>query len=120
MWAWHLHESNQDLELVDERLQSEFNEEEARRVIGIAFLCTQTSLRQRPAMSRVISMLSGDSEVETVVSKPAYLTDLKFDDATFGSNETCTSKKRNSSVGTGIPTDELPLNASKFIPSDII
>ncbi|GAB4836659.1 hypothetical protein Ancab_001571 [Ancistrocladus abbreviatus] len=119
--AWHLHESNQDLELVDERLQSEFNEEEVRRVIGIALLCTQTSLVQRPAMSRVISMLSGDSEVETVVSRPAYLTDLKFDDATFESNETRTSKGRNSSAGTSMPTDEdqSPLNASKFILSDI-
>ncbi|MCI42843.1 LRR receptor-like kinase, partial [Trifolium medium] len=31
-------------------------------------------------MSRVVAMLSGDIEVNTVTSRPGYLTDWKFDD----------------------------------------
>lgn len=53
-----------------------------KRVIGIALLCTQTSPLQRPSMSRVVAMLSGDTDVSREVSKPGYLTDWKFDDTT--------------------------------------
>ena len=64
---------------MDDRL-SEFNEEEVKRVVGIALLCTQTSPTLRPSMSRVVAMLSGDIEVSTVTSKPGYLSDWKFED----------------------------------------
>ncbi|KAI9086892.1 hypothetical protein K1719_031053 [Acacia pycnantha] len=79
-WAWQLHEQNNIVELADPRLSSDFNEEEFKRIVGIALLCTQTSPLSRPAMSRVVAMLSGDMEVSTVTSKPGYLTDWKFDD----------------------------------------
>ncbi|KAK8527046.1 hypothetical protein V6N12_054274 [Hibiscus sabdariffa] len=87
-WAWHLHEKDREVELADSSL-SEFDEEEMKRVIGIALLCTQTSPTQRPAMSRVVAMLSGDTEVSRVVSKPGYLTEWKFDDdeSSFVSND---------------------------------
>ncbi|GMJ02871.1 hypothetical protein like AT1G56130 [Hibiscus trionum] len=87
-WAWHLHEKDLEVELADSSL-SEFDEEEMKRVIGIALLCTQTSPMQRPAMSRVVAMLSGDTEVSRVASKPGYLTEWKFDDdeSSFVSNE---------------------------------
>ncbi|KAK9949627.1 hypothetical protein M0R45_005144 [Rubus argutus] len=80
-WAWQLHEKKLEGELVDSRL-SAFNEEEAKRIIKIGLLCTQTSPMLRPSMSRVVGMLSGDMEVTTVTSKPGYLTDWKFDDKT--------------------------------------
>ncbi|KAL9666456.1 hypothetical protein QQ045_000788 [Rhodiola kirilowii] len=79
-WVWEMHESDRDLDLVDPRL-SEFNVEEVKRVIGIALLCTQTSPAMRPAMSRVVAMLSGDAGVNPVLSKPMYLTDGKFTDS---------------------------------------
>lgn len=78
-WAWHLYENGLDIELVDKRLKV-YNKDEVKRVIEIAFLCTQTSPGQRPAMSRVLAMLSGDVEVGTIPSKPTYLTDWAFDD----------------------------------------
>ncbi|GKV40191.1 hypothetical protein SLEP1_g47860 [Rubroshorea leprosula] len=80
-WAWHLHENNREVELVDSNIL-EFDEEEVKRVIGVALLCTQTSPMQRPSMSRVVAMLSGDTEVSRVTSKPGYLTDWRFDDIT--------------------------------------
>ncbi|KAK0596094.1 hypothetical protein LWI29_012761 [Acer saccharum] len=80
-WAWNLHENNRQVELVDSRLP-EFNEEEVKRMIGVALLCTQTLPSLRPPMSRVVAMLCGDIEVSTVTTKPGYLTDWKYDDTT--------------------------------------
>ncbi|XP_020535941.1 probable LRR receptor-like serine/threonine-protein kinase At1g56130 isoform X2 [Jatropha curcas] len=78
-WAWHLYENNCTMELVDYRL-SEFSEEEVKRLIGVALLCTQTSPNLRPSMSRVVAMLSGDIEVSSVTSRPKYMLHWKFDD----------------------------------------
>ncbi|KAJ8751922.1 hypothetical protein K2173_000668 [Erythroxylum novogranatense] len=66
-WAWHLHENNREVELVDSIL-TEFEEEELKRAVGVALLCTQTSPLLRPSMSRVIAMLSGDTEVSSMVA----------------------------------------------------
>ncbi|KAG9146798.1 hypothetical protein Leryth_005121 [Lithospermum erythrorhizon] len=80
-WAWQLHESGQELELLDQNLRT-FNKDEVKRVIGVALLCTQASPGLRPPMSRVVAMLSGDIEVAVVTTRPGYLTDWKFDDTT--------------------------------------
>ncbi|KAH9604910.1 hypothetical protein KSS87_017043 [Heliosperma pusillum] len=90
-WAWHLHENSQDVDLVDKRL-SEFNEEEVRRVISVALLCTQTSPGHRPTMSRALAMLTGSIEVGTITSKPTYLADWTFDDSSFMTSDTESSK----------------------------
>jgi len=44
------------MEIVDPKLQSEFNKEEAERMIKAALLCTNASPSLRPAMSEVVSM----------------------------------------------------------------
>ncbi|KAK4588891.1 hypothetical protein RGQ29_019772 [Quercus rubra] len=80
-WAWTLHENNQSLRLVDPTL-SEFDENEAARVIAVSLLCTQASPNMRPPMSRVVAMLAGDIEIGIVTSKPSYLTDWNFKDIT--------------------------------------
>ena len=59
---------------------SEFDADEARRVIRVALLCTQTSPLARPSMSRVVAMLSGDAEVSNEISRPGYFANWKFDD----------------------------------------
>ncbi|KAI3754021.1 hypothetical protein L2E82_26108 [Cichorium intybus] len=89
-WAWKLHEANCELELVDEEL-SEFDENEVRRVMRVALLCTQTLSTQRPSMSRVVAMLSGDLEVSGVINRPEYLTYFEFDDSTTFKSATPTS-----------------------------
>ncbi|KAF3450169.1 hypothetical protein FNV43_RR06249 [Rhamnella rubrinervis] len=81
-WAWTLHENKQSLGLVDPRL-TEFDEDEATRIIGVALLCTQASPMMRPAMSRVVAMLTGDIEMDTRdISKPSYITDWNYKDVT--------------------------------------
>ncbi|KAK4803550.1 hypothetical protein SAY86_003367 [Trapa natans] len=76
-WTWNLREQNRELELVDPRI-SDFNREEAKRMIDIGVLCTQTSPMRRPAMSRVVAMLVEDVEVPVVTTRPGYLTDWKY------------------------------------------
>ncbi|BFG28329.1 hypothetical protein CerSpe_146030 [Prunus speciosa] len=83
-WAWTLHENNQSLGLVDPRL-TEFDENDATRLIKVALLCTQASPMMRPSMSRVVAILSGDIEASTVMSKPSYLADWDFKDVTTSS-----------------------------------
>ncbi|BFG28327.1 hypothetical protein CerSpe_146010 [Prunus speciosa] len=96
-WAWTLHEKDQSLGLVDPRL-TEFDENDATRLIKAALLCTQASPMMRPSMSRVVAMLSGDIEASTVMSKPSYLTDWNFKDVTTSSflvDDDTSSTERN-------------------------
>ncbi|XP_030471625.2 probable LRR receptor-like serine/threonine-protein kinase At1g56140 [Syzygium oleosum] len=106
-WAWNLHEINRVVEIVDSRL-SEFHGEEAKRMVAIALLCTQTSPALRPPMSRVVAMLSGDIEVPAVSTRPGYLTDWRFDDTTSFLTENTdmsTDKSPHNPASTAITVD---------------
>ncbi|CAL2261947.1 unnamed protein product [Prunus armeniaca] len=83
-WAWTLHEKDQSLGPVDPRL-TEFDENDATRLIKAALLCTLASPMMRPSMSRVVAVISVDIEASTVMSKPSYLTDWDFKDVTTSS-----------------------------------
>lgn len=117
-WAWQLHENNHEIELVDSRL-SEFSEEEARRMIGVALLCTQTSPTLRPPMSRAVAMLSGDIEVSRVTTKPGYLTDWKFNDASSFMSEN-SHFNSSTSISMAADADRSPVTATKTKIHEII
>ena len=106
--AWNLHEQDRELELVDPEL-SKFDEEEVRRIIGMALLCTQTSPGIRPSMSRVVAMLSGDADVSTEISRPGYLADWKYNDVSSLMSDIATkgtdSSFYDSSASTSIVAD---------------
>ncbi|GLT87777.1 hypothetical protein SLE2022_058390 [Rubroshorea leprosula] len=108
-WAWHLYENNREVELLDSNIL-ESDEEEVKNVIGVALLCTQTIPMQRPSMSRVVAMLSGDTEVSRVTSKPGYLTGWKFDDTTSSMSDQPTraadSSHHTTSTSTSMVADE--------------
>ncbi|XP_072961941.1 probable LRR receptor-like serine/threonine-protein kinase At1g56130 isoform X1 [Typha angustifolia] len=95
-WAWQLYESKCALQMVDAKLQS-YDKEEATRVIGVALLCTQASPLQRPSMSRVVAMLTGDIEVSEVKTRPSYLTEWQFKEITssFASDLSGTSTQQS-------------------------
>ncbi|KAL6329521.1 hypothetical protein AAG906_021529 [Vitis piasezkii] len=116
-WAWQLHETNREIELVDSRL-SEFSEEEARRMIGVALLCTQTSPRLRPPMSRVMAMISGDIEVSRVTTRPGYLTDWKFNDVSSFMSEN--SDLNSPSISMEVDRDCSPLTVNTTELQEII
>ncbi|GMY37755.1 probable LRR receptor-like serine/threonine-protein kinase At1g07650 isoform X1 [Fagus crenata] len=62
-WALVLQQRGNLMELVDPKLGSEFNKEEAIRMIKVALLCTNPSPALRPKMSAVVSMLEGRTAV---------------------------------------------------------
>ena len=66
-------------------------------------------------MSRVVAMLSGDAEVNTVTSKPGYLTDWKFDDVT--SSFLCDIQTEGMVDGDTTPYNSTP-STSTFVNPD--
>ncbi|KAL8255588.1 hypothetical protein R6Q59_030655 [Mikania micrantha] len=122
-WAWSLYESNRQLELIDPSLSS-FNEQEATRMIGVALLCVQASPTLRPTMSRVISMLSGDVEVNPITTKPSYLTDWDFNDITNtfcdeepvpSGNTSMMTATTNTTTSTGVESMSSPIMLSEVM-----
>jgi hypothetical protein len=63
------------MEIVDPKLQSEFNKEEAERMIKLALLCTNASPSLRPAMSEVVSMLEGQTNIQEMILDPSIYGD---------------------------------------------
>lgn len=59
------------MDLVDPKLGSEFNKEEANRMIKVALLCTNPSQALRPGMSEVVSMLEGRTAVHELIMDPS-------------------------------------------------
>ncbi|KAL7612870.1 hypothetical protein Lser_V15G06978 [Lactuca serriola] len=57
--AWNLFESGTQMNLMDNKLDpSEYETEDAMKIIEIALLCTQPTVAARPAMSEVVTLLS--------------------------------------------------------------
>ncbi|KAL9260171.1 putative LRR receptor-like serine/threonine-protein kinase [Drosera capensis] len=75
-WAMWLRQKGDLMDLVDPRLSSDYNKEEALRMIKIALLCTDPSPALRPSMSAVVSMLQGDLSVHATTGEEgtAYTT----------------------------------------------
>ncbi|KAK9062112.1 hypothetical protein SSX86_019297 [Deinandra increscens subsp. villosa] len=60
--AWNLYDSGMHLKLVDDTLDpSEYEPEEAKRMVEIALMCTQPTVSARPAMSEVVTLISEKS-----------------------------------------------------------
>ncbi|GKV53169.1 hypothetical protein SLEP1_g59707 [Rubroshorea leprosula] len=68
-------ESGNLMELVDPRLGTEFNKEEAIRMTNVALLCTNPSPALRPIMSAVVSMLEGKTHVPELILDPTIFGD---------------------------------------------
>uniref|UniRef100_A0A453GAU8 Protein kinase domain-containing protein n=1 Tax=Aegilops tauschii subsp. strangulata TaxID=200361 RepID=A0A453GAU8_AEGTS len=119
--AWHLHESQRTLELIDSKL-AEFDEEEAPRLINVALLCTMGLPQRRPAMSKVVSMLTADMEVTDVdaTMRPSYVPEWQlssFSNSYFSGSGSSVQQSSGSQVSAssssskkpGIHRDTLPL-----------
>ncbi|XP_024015689.1 probable leucine-rich repeat receptor-like serine/threonine-protein kinase At3g14840 [Eutrema salsugineum] len=63
-WVHVLREQNKLMEVVDPRLGTDYNREEAMTMIQIGILCTSQVPSDRPSMSTVVSMLEGHSTVD--------------------------------------------------------
>ncbi|KAG5235128.1 LRR receptor serine/threonine-protein kinase [Salix suchowensis] len=74
-WAFVLQKKGNLMEVVDPKLQSEFNKEEAERMIKLALLCINASPSLRPAMSEAASMLEGQTSIPEMISDPSIYGD---------------------------------------------
>ncbi|KAJ7968796.1 GPCR kinase [Quillaja saponaria] len=74
-WALVLQQKANLVELVDPKLGSNFNKEEAVRMIKVALLCTNPSPAVRPIMSSVVSMLEGQTTVHELITDPSIYND---------------------------------------------
>lgn len=114
-WAWSLHEKDNDLDILDPKLEFEdVNREEAMRMMNVAFICTQVNPTLRPSMSRVIAILIGDMKIDTLLERPSYMRDWQFDDlstvpstasiTTFGSQITSNQTPPTTSLAADSPS----------------
>ncbi|XP_058103388.1 uncharacterized protein LOC131246945 [Magnolia sinica] len=74
-WAYALQERGSLMALVDPKLGLEFNKKEAIAMINVALLCTNASPVLRPAMSAVVSMLEGRSDVQDLIPNSSFSRD---------------------------------------------
>lgn len=74
-WAFVLQQKGSLLTLVDPNLGSEFNKDEALRMIKVALLCTNPSPALRPTMSSVVSMLKGRTNIQELIMSPGTYID---------------------------------------------
>ncbi|KAM7505866.1 hypothetical protein LguiB_004770 [Lonicera macranthoides] len=78
-WACNLQKDGNLEELLDERLGSKVNKEEAEKMVKIALLCTNASPSLRPIMSEVVNMLEGKISIPEIIPEPStYTEDLRF------------------------------------------
>uniref|UniRef100_A0A0E0M044 non-specific serine/threonine protein kinase n=1 Tax=Oryza punctata TaxID=4537 RepID=A0A0E0M044_ORYPU len=67
-WACVLHERGNLLELVDPELGSDYSPEEALLMLNVALLCTNAAPTLRPKMSKVVSLLEGNTPLQPFLS----------------------------------------------------
>ncbi|KAL4578533.1 hypothetical protein LXL04_014657 [Taraxacum kok-saghyz] len=73
--AWELYESGIHIELVDTTLDpNQYEEENVKKMIELALMCTQSPATLRPNMSEVVLMLSSERSLgERQMSRPTFL-----------------------------------------------
>ncbi|XP_052196769.1 cysteine-rich receptor-like protein kinase 2 [Diospyros lotus] len=72
--AWKLYDSDMHLKLVDSTLDpNEYREEDVKKVIEIALMCTQSPVSLRPTMSEVVLLLSERSMEFRRPTKPTFI-----------------------------------------------
>jgi serine/threonine protein kinase len=63
-WVKRLQRENKLDQLVDSKLQKQYDHQEVEALIQVALLCTQMSPTERPRMVEVVRMLEGDGLAE--------------------------------------------------------
>ncbi|KAM7460847.1 hypothetical protein LguiA_028968 [Lonicera macranthoides] len=101
--AWKLYENDMHLNLVDETLDpNEYTPEEAKKIIEIALMCTQSPVSLRPNMSEVVVSLSSDQFLD---GKPTNRSSLVDSERRVLGNTTSTSSTSNNTNATASFTE---------------
>ncbi|RWR96264.1 Protein kinase domain-containing protein [Cinnamomum micranthum f. kanehirae] len=117
-WACVLQERGSLIEMIDPKLGSEFNKEEAIGMITIALLCTNSSSTLRPTMSAVVSMLEGRTDAQSHISVPNLSSENLDIKAIRSHHQQIHSQEQNQSQSQSISIDE-PQTVSSASASDL-
>ncbi|KAF8783724.1 hypothetical protein HU200_000156 [Digitaria exilis] len=100
--TWIYYEQGDLEKIIDSSLGDDLDVAQACRFLKIGLLCTQDVTRHRPDMSKVVAMLTGETDVESErISKPAIISDfmdLKVRSMRKPTNELTTSSTFLSSL----------------------
>ncbi|KAL9346468.1 hypothetical protein Peur_061321 [Populus x canadensis] len=118
-WAHVLQKKGNLMEIVDPKLQSEFNKEEAERMIKAALLCTNASPSLRPAMSEVVSMLEGQTSIQEVTSDPSIYGDDLYSKRLKGHYQQVTDQSLKSTQDLFPPSDKSWIGNSSTSAHDL-
>ncbi|KAI8031382.1 Cysteine-rich receptor-like protein kinase 2 [Camellia lanceoleosa] len=95
--AWKLYEDDMHLRLVDESMDTnEYREEEVKKVIEIALICTQSPVSVRPTMSEVVVMLVSERSME--LTRPTRPTLIDNDKKIRGETTTSTGSSTSNAT----------------------
>ncbi|KAL6538929.1 hypothetical protein OROMI_025255 [Orobanche minor] len=77
-WAVFVQSRGDLLDLVDSRLGSNYNQNEATKMLRLAMICVSQSPALRPTMSQILSIMEGDSTIEAFKNDPTvYQNELR-------------------------------------------
>lgn len=87
------------VKLVDETLDvSEYNEQEVKKIIEIALMCTQSPPNLRPSMSEIVVMLLSDHSTDRrAPSRPAF---VSMDEKTIADSSMTTGSSASNATNT--------------------
>ncbi|XP_015879272.3 cold-responsive protein kinase 1-like [Ziziphus jujuba] len=104
--AWKLYENEKHLDLVDETLDRKdphYEEENVKKVIEIALMCTQSSPIQRPTMSEVVALLKSKGSFEQrTLSRPVFIDVNQRTRAGSGADTSTSTASSNSNATVSI------------------
>ncbi|XP_058762284.1 L-type lectin-domain containing receptor kinase VIII.1-like [Vicia villosa] len=93
-FAWNLHETNEKVKLVDRRMGSLINLEQAIRVMEVGLLCTLNENKGRPSMEEVVELLHNMEKPLPELPKTRPVALFPYNSANTGlcNNYSCTLK----------------------------
>ncbi|KAG9442335.1 hypothetical protein H6P81_018189 [Aristolochia fimbriata] len=98
-WAWNLYETGSLLRLVDEKVgKEEYRDEEMKKVIEIALLCTQSAVASRPTMSEIVVMLLSREGASRAPTRPTFIESTARGRGESSSSTTGSSSASNATV----------------------
>ncbi|KAJ0028097.1 hypothetical protein Pint_35371 [Pistacia integerrima] len=69
-WVWDKYREGKVLDVIDRKLNGEYNEAEVFTVIKLGILCSNNAPMSRPTMRQVVRCLDGEVEVPEIVRAP--------------------------------------------------
>ncbi|XVE96120.1 hypothetical protein REPUB_Repub02eG0193900 [Reevesia pubescens] len=73
-WVWEHHRMEQITDVIDHRLNKDFNEDQARRMLKLGLACCHPNPYERPSMRTVLQVLTGEIAAPAVpAEKPAFM-----------------------------------------------